>query len=144
MDWSPVAEPGCVGGEIGMSSEPSTKKMEPVVRSAVFGQSIGMEQNACAGSSIGITVLTLPADLIIALIAPPAPCENRMLEPAHPQASGVVKIKLVAGGVAALRANRHRDGPRTCAVIFQLDGFRRIIRRFAGYHHHARKENHRT
>src|SRR5437879_13725659 len=75
MDWSPVAELGCVGGEIGMSSEPSSKKMEPVVRSAVFGQSIGMEQNACAGSSIGITVLILPADLIMALIAPPAPCE---------------------------------------------------------------------
>src|SRR6267154_912522 len=53
-----------------------------------------------------------------------APGENRMLEAAHPQASGVVKIKLVAGGVAALRANRHGDGPRTCAVVFQLDGLK--------------------
>jgi len=32
-----------------------------------------------------------------------------MLDP-HPQVVGS-KIKLVAGGVAALRANRHRDGP---------------------------------
>ena len=70
---SPVADGGCVGAEIGMSSEPSTKKMEPCVRCDVSAQFNGSAQNCCPGSSIGKTVLIVPADLISALIAPVAP-----------------------------------------------------------------------
>src|SRR5215469_10192251 len=74
MDCSPVVPGGCVGGEMGMSNEPSIKNTDPVVRLLVSRQG-GKAHQICAGSSIGITVLISPPDLIKALMAPPAPCE---------------------------------------------------------------------
>src|SRR5437879_12680499 len=96
MDCSPVADAGCVGGEIGMSSELSTKKIEPCVRCEVSVQFSGLAQNCWPGSSIGKTVLIIPADLISALIAPVAPCEC----PNEPTWADVQLVKEDADGVA--------------------------------------------
>src|SRR5215472_15286572 len=75
MDCKPVAEAGCVGGEIGRSREPSIRKIDREVMWEVSGQSAGMRQKLWAGNSMGMTVLIRPLDLIIALMDPPAPCE---------------------------------------------------------------------
>src|SRR5260370_11230214 len=74
MDCSPVTVVPWFGGEI-TSKEPSTKKIEPVVRLDVSTQLRGLLQKDWAGSSMGRTVLMAPADLIRALIAPVEQCE---------------------------------------------------------------------
>src|ERR1700756_3941866 len=74
MDCRPVAPGGCVGGEMGMSSDPSMKNTDPFVSACVSRQG-GNAHQTCAGSSKGITVLISPPDSIKARPAPPAPCE---------------------------------------------------------------------
>ena len=65
-----------VGGEIGMSAEPSMKKTDdPLGRSAGSKQLLPSVHQILAGNSIGITVFIKPFDLINAFPAPPAPCE---------------------------------------------------------------------
>src|SRR5215469_8553265 len=60
---------------------------------------------------------------------PVAPRKNRMHESIGAQICGVVNVKLVIRGIAAVATSADADCPRSCRVVFQLDWLGGIVRR---------------